>query len=489
MQSVEVMWRIWPSPRRSRGRHSDTPAWRIARRPRCPLSSGRSTAPAAVPGARYRSMRDARAAGAWDRGRPPGFEPGAAFAANFAEHGEVGASVCVYRDGKKVVELWGGLADREADRPWRRETLAMVFSTTKGVARDMSLRSWSSAVRPGNSPSPPAGPSSRPTARRGSGSPTCSRTAARRGGGPLHAGGGVRDHSGVRGAGEAGAAVAADSAAARAATAGSSARSCAASRASTSDACWRASRRRSGSSASSSWDCRPSSTRVARLIPAPQPADERERELRARFMGPETRLGRVLSGPSGLFEYNEMWMRPRALRGARDAVVQRHRQARALARLRPRCVGPVDGVHVLAPETVDRFRAPQVEGPDLVILMRRASGSASPCRRCSRPECPASVLRASRRRRLAGLRRSDARIRFGYAMNQMRLGLTGDARAASLVRATYAPLARPLRRPAATLDRLLAIPLHRSRCWSPRAGTRCAAAGARRRAAAAHPPR
>ena len=33
-------------------------------------------------------------------------------AVNFAERGEVGASVCVLLDGEPVVDLWGGVADR-----------------------------------------------------------------------------------------------------------------------------------------------------------------------------------------------------------------------------------------------------------------------------------------------------------------------------------------------------------------------------------------
>ena len=65
----------------------------------------------------------------------PGFEAVAdAFAANFAEHGDVGAAVCVYHRGRPVVDLWGGLADRDAGRPWERDTLQLVFSTTKGIA-------------------------------------------------------------------------------------------------------------------------------------------------------------------------------------------------------------------------------------------------------------------------------------------------------------------------------------------------------------------
>ena len=41
-----------------------------------------------------------------------------AFAANFDEHAEVGAAVCVYLDGEPVVDLWGGFADATTGRPW-----------------------------------------------------------------------------------------------------------------------------------------------------------------------------------------------------------------------------------------------------------------------------------------------------------------------------------------------------------------------------------
>jgi CubicO group peptidase (beta-lactamase class C family) len=47
--------------------------------------------------------------------------------------GEVGASVAVVLDGDPVVDLWGGHADRERVRPWERDTLANVYSTTKGM--------------------------------------------------------------------------------------------------------------------------------------------------------------------------------------------------------------------------------------------------------------------------------------------------------------------------------------------------------------------
>ncbi len=58
----------------------------------------------------------------------------AAFANNFAEHGEVGAAVAVYLHGEPVVDLWGGWYSAEREREWDRNTLVNVFSTTKGLA-------------------------------------------------------------------------------------------------------------------------------------------------------------------------------------------------------------------------------------------------------------------------------------------------------------------------------------------------------------------
>src|SRR5438445_2661091 len=46
------------------------------------------------------------------------------------EHGEDGVSLGVYADGEKVVDLWCGSAD---GRPWAEDTLAVMFSSTKGA--------------------------------------------------------------------------------------------------------------------------------------------------------------------------------------------------------------------------------------------------------------------------------------------------------------------------------------------------------------------
>ena len=58
----------------------------------------------------------------------------ATFAENFRVRGECGAAVAVYKDGRKVVDLWGGARDSETGEPWQEDTLVMVFSSTKGMA-------------------------------------------------------------------------------------------------------------------------------------------------------------------------------------------------------------------------------------------------------------------------------------------------------------------------------------------------------------------
>ncbi|MFH8609441.1 serine hydrolase domain-containing protein [Streptomyces sp. NPDC018029] len=69
-----------------------------------------------------------------------GYEPVRdAFVRNFDERGERGAAVTVYRDGRKVVDLWGGARDVDGDlgagdAPWEPGTAQIVRSATKGVA-------------------------------------------------------------------------------------------------------------------------------------------------------------------------------------------------------------------------------------------------------------------------------------------------------------------------------------------------------------------
>src|SRR5262245_1107067 len=64
----------------------------------------------------------------------PGFEPVRdAFEANFTAGREIGASFAASVEGKPVVDLWAGSADAAGARPWEKDSIACVFSTTKAT--------------------------------------------------------------------------------------------------------------------------------------------------------------------------------------------------------------------------------------------------------------------------------------------------------------------------------------------------------------------
>lgn len=64
-----------------------------------------------------------------------GYEPVArAFEANLACGGEIGAACAVFVDGEPALDIWGGLADATRGSAWERDTIAPVFSVSKGVA-------------------------------------------------------------------------------------------------------------------------------------------------------------------------------------------------------------------------------------------------------------------------------------------------------------------------------------------------------------------
>ncbi|MFZ3558066.1 serine hydrolase domain-containing protein [Streptomyces sp. BH055] len=56
------------------------------------------------------------------------------FIRNFEALGERGAAVVVYRDGRKVVDLYGGTRDVDGDAPWEPDTAQILRSGTKGIA-------------------------------------------------------------------------------------------------------------------------------------------------------------------------------------------------------------------------------------------------------------------------------------------------------------------------------------------------------------------
>jgi CubicO group peptidase (beta-lactamase class C family) len=57
-----------------------------------------------------------------------------AFTDNFARRGELGGACAAYSHGEKVVDLWGGIRNKQAGEPWEERTMVVVHSATKGLA-------------------------------------------------------------------------------------------------------------------------------------------------------------------------------------------------------------------------------------------------------------------------------------------------------------------------------------------------------------------
>ena len=56
------------------------------------------------------------------------------FRENFASRSELGAAVCVYKDGEKIVDLWGGHRDEARTQPWTEHTIVLMSSIAKSMS-------------------------------------------------------------------------------------------------------------------------------------------------------------------------------------------------------------------------------------------------------------------------------------------------------------------------------------------------------------------
>jgi CubicO group peptidase (beta-lactamase class C family) len=53
--------------------------------------------------------------------------------ANCLLRDDLGSACTAHVSGRRVVELWGGIADRRTCRAWNRDTAAVTFSCSKGA--------------------------------------------------------------------------------------------------------------------------------------------------------------------------------------------------------------------------------------------------------------------------------------------------------------------------------------------------------------------
>lgn len=374
----------------------------------------------------------------------PGFEPvRQAFERNFAERGEVGAAVSVVLRGRCVVDLWGGVADPWSGRPWQEDTLALLFSTTKGITATcvhllvergkLDLDATVSSIWPEFAAHGKERVTVRDVLTHRAGvpaieapvsvqevfawDPVCAAVADQR---PVWEPGTkhgyhVRTFGWILG---------------------------------------ELVRRTTGASLGA-WLAREVAAplgldlfvglpgalepRVATLIPPPEPSDPEERALRERFLGPDTLLGAALLGPSGNFGYGPLW-NTRELHAAELPSSNGIGTARSLARFYAACVGDVQGTRILAPETVARATEACTDGPDALLHLPTRFGLGYMLPPTLSPACPPGAFGHPGAGGSLGFADPELGLGFGYAMNRMDLGLTGDPRASDLVEATYASL-------------------------------------------------
>lgn len=61
------------------------------------------------------------------------------FARNLSSGADIGASFCATIEGETVVDIWGGFADEARTRPWQKDTIVNVYSSTKTMTALVAL--------------------------------------------------------------------------------------------------------------------------------------------------------------------------------------------------------------------------------------------------------------------------------------------------------------------------------------------------------------
>jgi CubicO group peptidase (beta-lactamase class C family) len=361
------------------------------------------------------------------------------FRANF-DHGEVGAACCVYQDGRPVVDLWGGLADRDAARPWARDTIAIIFSCTKGVTALAANQLIEAGRLDTDAPVAAYWPE---FAANGKAGITVRMVLSHRAG--LAAIDGQLTMDDVAAWDPVVEAIAAQA------------------------PNWEPGTAHGYHSRSFGWIVGELIRRVTGRMPGRYLADEVVRPLGLDFFlgvpesedarvatlypapeaaaldefaaaDPTALFARVMTGPSNLLHYDNEW-NTRRLRGAQLPSSNGHSDARSLARIYAACLGPIDGVRLLSEESLDRATTVESSGNDIVLGQPLTFGLGFSLPPTLGPGVsPRSFGHAGAGGSLAYADR-DRGLGFGYVMNQMRLGLAEDDQRAMRLSAAAAACA------------------------------------------------
>jgi CubicO group peptidase (beta-lactamase class C family) len=377
----------------------------------------------------------------------PGFERvREAFAVNFEQHGEVGAAFAAYVGGKKVADLWGGIADETTGRPWAEDTVQLFFSTTKGLtavcANTLSERGDLDVDAPVVEywPEFAAAGKSAVTVRHllchQAGLPVVDRDLtleqvlawdpvidALADQTPLWEPGTAHGYHAVtygwlvgevirrisgKGIGDFFAAEVA------------------------------------GPLGLDLWIGLPEAEdhRAGMLAGAAfeRPTDEEAAKMYDQFLGPDSITGRALMGPGGCFRGEGTWNR-RDVRAAEIPAANGTGSARALARMYAALVGEVDGVRLLKPETVDRARTPLTTGNDRVLFFETKFGLGFMTDSLFSPFAGDGGFGHYGAGGSVGFAHPELGLGFGYVMNKMQTNLAGDPRTLGLIDAMTRSLA------------------------------------------------
>jgi len=365
-----------------------------------------------------------------------------AFAENFARHDEIGAAIAVTVDGNPVVDLWAGHADAARTRPRTRDTIVNVASTTKGLTTicahrlvDLGLLDleapvvayWPEFGQAGKAAVPvhlllshrvglPAVEAPLPTEAFYDWERMTSALAAQA---PWWEPGTRHGYHAFTFGWLVGEVV----------------------------------RRITGRTLGAYWreevaeplglDCHiglaaEHDARVAEFIPIPAPPAG-EPELEAELLQD---AGPMIQKAFGNPPKTVADMNTPAWRRAEIPSGNAHTNARALARVYGAlaCDGKVDGVRVLSPESIERARAEQANGPDAVLFglpTRFGLGFSLPPEGIGFGSSSATAFGCPGAGGSIGFADPDAHVGFGYVMNQMHAGMTVGPRALRMIEALY----------------------------------------------------
>jgi CubicO group peptidase (beta-lactamase class C family) len=363
-----------------------------------------------------------------------GFEPVRnAFAGNFERHGEVGAAFCVHQHGRRIVDLWGGVTAPGSGDPYTADTLQMVMSTTKGVvaiaahllAEEGRLdfdapvaQYWPefAAEGKGNMPvrwlfSHRAGLAAIDTALSAEDvyawDPVVKALAAQQ---PNWEPGSAHGYHALTYGWLAGEVI---------------------KRVSEMSVGQFVAERIARPVGVEFWIGLPDALngRVAPQIPAPPPSSADP--FAARLADPTSLLHRAFTNPSGLFTAANT----PAFRAAEVPAANGIGSARSLSRLYAACIGDVDGVRLLKPETVERAMRTEAHGEDLVVGYETRYATGFQLSFPSRPMAGEGSFGHYGMGGSMAFAHPARGLSFGYTMNQMLSPSGPDPRSTALIQA------------------------------------------------------